>query len=91
MKNTIKAGTVIFMISSMTGYGRAEKDIDEQKVVVELTSVNNRFLEFQIRLPRTLIGLEQKIKKLVSEKLHRGKLNFSLTLQLWSSTQLSWM
>ncbi|MCP4581563.1 MAG: YicC family protein [candidate division Zixibacteria bacterium] len=69
------------MISSMTGYGRAEKNIEDQKVVVELTSVNNRFLEFQIRLPKSLIGLEPKIKKLLSEKLHRGKVNFSLSLE----------
>jgi len=69
------------MISSMTGYGRAEKDINDQKAVVEITSVNNRFLETQIRLPRTLIGLESKIKKLLSAKLHRGKINFSLTFE----------
>jgi len=69
------------MISSMTGYGRAEKNIEDQKVVVELTSVNSRFLEFQIRLPRSLIGLEPKIKKLLSQKLHRGKINFSLSFE----------
>lgn len=69
------------MIASMTGYGRAEKTINEHMAVVEMTSVNNRFLELQIRLPRTLIGLEQKVKKLVSSKLHRGKLNFSLTFE----------
>jgi len=69
------------MISSMTGYGRAEKDINDQKAVVEVTSVNNRFLEMQIRLPRTLIGLEPKIKKLLSTKLHRGKINFSLIFE----------
>lgn len=69
------------MISSMTGYGRAEKVLNNHLAVVEITSVNNRYLEFQIRLPRTLIGLEQKIKKLLSEKLHRGKLNFSLSFE----------
>ncbi len=69
------------MISSMTGYGRAEKNINDQKAVVEITSVNNRFLEMQIRLPRTLIELESRIKKLLSVKLHRGKINFSLTFE----------
>jgi uncharacterized protein (TIGR00255 family) len=69
------------MISSMTGYGRAEKIMNDHLAVVELTSVNNRYLEFQIRLPRTLLALEQKIKKLFSGRLHRGKLNFSLSFE----------
>ena len=69
------------MIASMTGYGRAEKIVNDHMAVVEMTSVNNRFLEFQIRLPRTLIALEQKVKKLISSKLHRGKVNFSLTFE----------
>ncbi len=69
------------MISSMTGYGRAERVLNNHLAVVEITSVNNRYLEFQIRLPRNLIGLEQKIKKLLSTKIHRGKLNFSLSFE----------
>lgn len=69
------------MISSMTGYGRAERVLNDHLAVIEITSVNNRYLEFQIRLPRNLIGLEQKIKKLLSTKIHRGKLNFSLSFE----------
>jgi len=65
----------------MTGYGRAEKTMNDHLAVVEITSVNNRYLEFQIRLPRTLIGLEQRIKKLLSSRIHRGKLNFSLSFE----------
>ncbi|OQX92399.1 MAG: YicC family protein [candidate division Zixibacteria bacterium 4484_95] len=68
------------MISSMTGYGRADKTKDGYRVTVEISTVNNRFLEFQIRLPKTLAELEQKIKALLSSKLHRGKVNFSLTI-----------
>ncbi len=69
------------MISSMTGYGRAERVLNDHLAVVEITSVNNRYLELQVRLPRTLIGLEQKVKKLLSTKVHRGKLNFSLSFE----------
>lgn len=69
------------MISSMTGYGRAERVLNNNLAVVEITSVNNRYLEFQIRLPRNLNGLEQKIKKLLSTKTHRGKLNFTLSFE----------
>lgn len=68
------------MISSMTGYGRADKTEDGYRITVEVSTVNNRFLEFQIRLPKTLAELEQRIKKLLSSKLYRGKVNFSLTV-----------
>jgi uncharacterized protein (TIGR00255 family) len=68
------------MITSMTGFGRAEATIGDRRIAAELSAVNNRFLEFQIRLPRSLIELEPKIKKLLSTKLHRGKINFSLSL-----------
>lgn len=68
------------MISSMTGYGRADKTEDGYRVTVEISTVNNRFLEFQIRLPKTLAELEQRIKKLLSSRLHRGKVTFSLTI-----------
>jgi uncharacterized protein (TIGR00255 family) len=67
------------MISSMTGYGRADLTQDDIKLVVETSSVNNRFLEFQIRLPKNLAELEPRIKRLISAKLSRGKIYFSLT------------
>lgn len=68
------------MISSMTGYGRAEKNYDDGRVTVEISSVNNRFLEFQLRLPKNISELEQKIKKLVGENLSRGKIYLSVTI-----------
>jgi len=68
------------MISSMTGYGRAEKNYDNGRVTVEISSVNNRFLEFQLRLPKNISELEQKIKKLVGQKLSRGKIYLSVTI-----------
>ena len=69
------------MIASMTGYGRTEMIIDDYRVVVEISTVNNRYLDFQLRLPRTLIELEPRIKKLLSSKLRRGKVNFSLAVE----------
>lgn len=67
------------MISSMTGYGRAESVTPEAKVVVEITSVNNRYSEIQTRLPRFLAPLESKIKELILNSVSRGKINYSLT------------
>ncbi|MCD6160846.1 MAG: YicC family protein [candidate division Zixibacteria bacterium] len=69
------------MIASMTGYGCAETALDDYKIVVEISSVNNRYLDMQIRTPKTLMELEQKIKKLLSAKVKRGKVFFSLVIE----------
>jgi len=69
------------MIASMTGYGRSEKNFDNYRIVIEISTVNNRFLDFQMRLPRTLVDLEQKIRKLLSSKIRRGKVNFSIVVE----------
>jgi uncharacterized protein (TIGR00255 family) len=73
------------MISSMTGYGRADKAQADCKIVVETSSVNNRFLEFQIRLPKNLMELEPRVKKFLTSRLNRGKIYFSLTVDNDSS------
>ena len=50
------------MANSMTGFGRAESENGGGKFLVEINTVNNRFLEFQIRLPKSLGQLENEIK-----------------------------
>ncbi len=62
------------MIKSMTGYGRAETVQDGRKWVVEVKSVNHRFLEVFVRLPASLQPLEGEVKKKVGEKLSRGRI-----------------
>ena len=61
------------MVSSMTGYGRAEEEFPERTVTVELKSVNHRFLEFSSKTPRGMGGLDEMLKSLVSQKVSRGK------------------
>lgn len=61
------------MIRSMTGYGQAEIVRDGVKITVELSSLNNRYFETQIRLPRRLSRIEQKVRELISSKVKRGK------------------
>ena len=51
------------MIYSMTGYGRFELEVSERKVLVEISSVNHRYLDLNIRLPRLLMPLEDSIRK----------------------------
>ena len=69
------------MILSMTGYGRAQQSRSGRDITVELRSVNSRFLEYSSRLPRALNFLEDPLKKLVSARVHRGKVELSLTVQ----------
>jgi uncharacterized protein (TIGR00255 family) len=62
----------------MTGYGKAEKKIGEGRVVVEIRTVNHRFLEFSIRLPRQLNGFEREIEKIARRKIKRGHVFLSV-------------
>lgn len=62
-------------MNSMTGFGKAEVTTKECKITVEITSVNNRFLEVSTRLPRSFFSLEAKVKQLVNSNLDRGKIS----------------
>lgn len=62
------------MIKSMTGYGRGENQ-DKYHWVVEVRSINHRFFDIFIRLPKPWLFLEDKIKKLIRKKITRGKID----------------
>lgn len=68
------------MANSMTGYGRAQRQIDGRDITVEMRSVNHRFFEFSPRVSRSYAYLEDKLKNLVNAKISRGKLDLSLTV-----------
>lgn len=51
------------MVCSMTGFGRSKQTTERMSVIVEMKSVNHRFCEISIRLPRQLVIFEDKIKK----------------------------
>lgn len=67
------------MIKSMTGYGRGEIEEAGLKWVVELKSVNHRFLEVSPNLPRHLWALEDRIRKLIKSRLARGRVDVQLS------------
>ncbi len=71
------------MLSSMTGYGRGTEEIEGEKAMVEIKSVNNRFLDLQLKLPRSLNILEDRIKELLRRNISRGKIYYLLT---WAGT-----
>jgi uncharacterized protein (TIGR00255 family) len=64
----------------MTGFGRAEVSSPVGSLTVELSSVNNRFLEMSVRIPRQLSLLEMQIRELISSRVNRGQINLSVTL-----------
>ncbi len=61
------------MPRSMTGYGRAVKTFEKREVTVEIKAVNHRFFEFSARTPRQYNFLEERLKKLFSAEINRGK------------------
>ena len=63
------------MICSMTGYGTASGESGKLAVTVELKSVNNRFLDTSVRLPRLYSFAEEPLKNLVQQRLERGKVD----------------
>ncbi len=76
------------MISSMTGYGRYELQENERRILVEISSVNHRYLDLNIRLPRPLMPLEDAVRKMLKNKLSRGKVEVSITYQSISEEEL---
>ena len=63
------------MIQSMTGYGRAVETIRGREITVELRSVNNRFLDCNIKMTRTFGYAEEAVKQKIKESVSRGKLD----------------
>ncbi|MDH4152219.1 MAG: YicC family protein [Nitrospira sp.] len=69
------------MITSMTGFGRRQGTHAEATVTIEVRSVNHRFLETSIRLPKSMGGLEEVFKKVVQQHCARGRVDLTVMLQ----------
>lgn len=67
------------MIKSMTGFGRASSEEESARSFsLEMKSVNHRYLDINIRMPKSMISLEEKIRRIVGERLNRGKVDIFL-------------
>ena len=66
---------------SMTGYGSAKGTVEGQEITVELKSVNNRFLDCSVRLPRSFLFAEDAVKKAVTVGVTRGKVDVFVSAQ----------
>ncbi len=67
------------MIRSMTGYGRKEVRSAGSSFTIEIRSVNNRYIDIQVKTPRALAALEPRIRKAVQERCSRGRFDVFLT------------
>ena len=61
------------MIKSMTGFGRGEYSDGKRNIIVEIKSVNHRYSDITVKMPRRYAFAEDKVKSAVKEKLRRGK------------------
>lgn len=69
------------MLSSMTGFGKQVIEQEEYQITVEMRSVNNRFLDITIKMPRSFYYLEEKLKKIIKNYFKRGKIEVYISIQ----------
>ncbi len=69
------------MPHSMTGFGRAETRNDRYEIIAEVRTLNNRYLEIGLRLPKSLAGYEFALKDIVKKHILRGKVTITLTFK----------
>ena len=68
------------MIKSMTGFGRSTYENEGREYIIEIKSVNNRFTDINIKMPRNVNYLEEKIRKQILSNISRGKVEVSIQL-----------
>ena len=69
------------MIKSMTGYGRAVETVNGREFTVELRSVNNRYLDCTVKMPRSLSFAEETVKQAVKKAVSRGKVDVFISMK----------
>lgn len=68
------------MVKSMTGYGRARETRSGRDITVEVRSVNNRYLDCAVKMPRAYIFAEDAVKTRVQKAVSRGKVDVFITI-----------
>ena len=77
------------MIKSMTGYGRAVETVNGREFTVEIRSVNNRYLDCSVRLPRILSFGEEAVKQAVKQSVSRGKVDVYVSVHSESESEVT--
>ena len=74
------------MLKSMTGFGRGVYADNDIKFVVEIKTVNHRYNDIFIKMPKTLNQLEDKIRNFINAKLHRGRIDLSISMEVFNNS-----
>ncbi|MBN1661981.1 MAG: YicC family protein [Deltaproteobacteria bacterium] len=75
------------MIKSMTGYGKVDAVYEGRQFQVEIKSINHRYLDMSLRLPGIILPLESEIKRKISEKISRGRVEINIRVDKDSGLQ----
>jgi uncharacterized protein (TIGR00255 family) len=75
-------------IISMTGFGKGESSDDRYKFTVEIKTVNNRYNDIHIRMPRHIRFLEENIRKIVKEYVNRGRVDVTVNMDVEEGTDI---
>ena len=77
------------MIKSMTGFGRAEYCDENRKITVEVKSVNHRYLDVNIKMPKKIGFFETSVRSLLKEYMQRGKVDLYITYEDYTEDKVS--
>ena len=73
------------MVKSMTSFGRAaSEEGSEHLFSIEMKSVNNRYLDISVRMPKFMMSLEEEIRKIINSRLNRGKVDVFINYKSYS-------
>ena len=72
-------------MKSMTGYGKSSLDINSREYQVEIKTVNHKYIDINIKIPKVISYLEDEIRKLVNSQIKRGKIDISITFDNYSN------
>ena len=71
-------------MKSMTGFGRGKLEVNSREYIVEIKSVNHKYSDISIKIPRNIMCFEEKIKKIISNNISRGKIDVFVTFNNYS-------
>lgn len=77
------------MIKSMTGFGKGDNEADGRKFTVEIKSVNHRYNDINIKLPRFMFSLEDRIRKHIMQRISRGKTDVYINFETFSQDDVA--
>ena len=72
-------------MKSMTGFGRSKLEENSREYIVEIKSVNHKYSDISIKMPRNIMCFEEKIKKIISSNISRGKVDVFITFNNYSN------